>query len=99
MEITRNSLDTSDGPSDSFTGTVYVDTVAAVTNGSRLSASSIRFAPGARIAWHTHPNGQTPSVLQGVGLCQSRRGPIEMIRPGARVAFESGEGHWHAPAL
>jgi quercetin dioxygenase-like cupin family protein len=95
MEITRNSLDTSAGPSDWFTGTVYVDTVAAPTNGSRLSASSVHFTPGARTAWHTHPNGQTIWVLEGIGLCQRRGGPIELIRPGDRVFFDPGEEHWH----
>ena len=29
MQITRNSLDTSVGPSDWFTGSVYLDTIAA----------------------------------------------------------------------
>jgi quercetin dioxygenase-like cupin family protein len=95
MEITRNSLDTSAGPSDWFTGTVYIDTVTVPTNGSRLSASSVHFTPGARTAWHTHPNGQTIWVLEGVGLCQRRGGPIEMIQPGDRVFFEPGEEHWH----
>jgi hypothetical protein len=28
MQVTRNSLDTGAGPSDWFTGTVYIDTVA-----------------------------------------------------------------------
>jgi quercetin dioxygenase-like cupin family protein len=95
MQITPNSLETSAGPSDWFTGTVYVDTVAAPTNGSRLSASSVHFTPGARTAWHTHPNGQTIWVLEGIGLCQRRGGPIEIIRPGDRVFFEAGEEHWH----
>jgi quercetin dioxygenase-like cupin family protein len=98
MQITRNSLDTSAGPSDWFTGSVYVDTVAAPSNGSRLSASSVHFTPGARTAWHTHPNGQTIWVLEGVGVCQRRGGSIEMIRPGDRVFFEPGEEHWHGAA-
>ena len=29
MQITRNSLDTKPGPEDWFTGSVYIDTVAA----------------------------------------------------------------------
>jgi quercetin dioxygenase-like cupin family protein len=95
MQITRNSLDTSAGPSDWFTGAVYVDTVAAPTNGSRLSASSVHFTAGARTAWHSHPNGQTIWVLEGIGLCQRRGGPIEIIRPGDHVFFEPGEEHWH----
>ena len=68
MQITRNSLHTAAGPSDWFTGAVYIDTVAAPSAGSRLTASSVHFTPGARTAWHTHPNGQTIWVTEGVGL-------------------------------
>jgi quercetin dioxygenase-like cupin family protein len=98
MQLTRSSLDTTAGPSDWFTGSVYIDTVAAPSGGSRLSAACVHFTPGARTAWHTHPNGQTIFVLEGVGLCQRRGGPIEVIRPGDRVFFEPGEEHWHGAA-
>src|ERR671935_38704 len=91
MQITRNSIETAAGPSDWFTGAVYIDAIAAPSAGSRLSASSVHFTPGARTAWHTHPNGQTIWVTEGVGLCQRRGGPIEVIRPGDRVFFETGD--------
>ena len=95
MEITRNALDTTAGPSEWFTGTVYIDAVAAPSGASRVSASSVHFTPGARTAWHTHPNGQTIYVTEGIGLAQRRGGPVEVIRPGDRVFFEPGEQHWH----
>ena len=98
MKITRNGMDTSRGSGEWFTGDVYVDTVAAPSEGSRLSASSVHFTPGARTAWHTHPNGQTIWVTEGVGLCQRRGGPVQVIRPGDRVFFEPGEDHWHGAA-
>jgi quercetin dioxygenase-like cupin family protein len=98
MQITKSSIDTATGPSDWFTGSVYIDTVAAPSQQSRLSASSVHFTPGARTAWHSHPNGQTIYVTEGVGLCQRRGGPIEVIRPGDRVFFEPGEEHWHGAA-
>ena len=98
MQITSNSIETGLGPSDWFTGAVYLDAVAAPSNGSRISASSVHFTPGARTAWHTHPNGQTIWITEGVGLCQRRGGPIEVIRPGDRVFFEPGEDHWHGAA-
>lgn len=98
MQITRNSINTMAGPSEWFTGAVYVDAVAAPADQSRLSASSVHFTPGARTAWHTHPNGQTIFVIEGVGLAQRRGGPIEVIRPGDRVFFEPGEHHWHGAA-
>ena len=61
-------------------------------------AASVHFAPGARTAWHTHPLGQIIYVTEGVGLCQRRGGPIEVILPGDRVFFEPGEDHWHGAA-
>jgi quercetin dioxygenase-like cupin family protein len=98
MQITRNTSETAPGPSEWFTGSVYLDTVASPSGASRLTASSVHFTPGARTAWHTHPNGQTIYVTEGVGHAQSRGGPIEVIRPGDRVYFEPGEVHWHGAA-
>jgi quercetin dioxygenase-like cupin family protein len=98
MQMTRNSIATAPGPQEWFTGTVYIDAVAAPLTSSRVSASSVHFTPGARTAWHTHPNGQTIWVTEGIGLAQSRGGPIEVIRPGDRVFFEPGEEHWHGAA-
>ena len=98
MQLTRNSIDTTSGPAGWFTGTVYIDAVAAPSGDSRVSASSVHFTPGARTAWHKHPNGQTIWVTEGIGLAQSRGGPIEVIRPGDRVFFEPGEEHWHGAA-
>ena len=97
MQIIRNSIETMAGPNEWFTGVVYIDTVAT-PEPSRLSASSVHFTPGARTAWHTHPNGQTIYVTEGVGLAQRRAGPVEVIYPGDRVFFEPGEDHWHGAA-
>lgn len=85
MHITRNSTATMAGPSDWFTGAVYVDTVASPTAPSRAAAAMVHFTPGSRTAWHTHPFGQTIFVIEGIGRCQRRGGPIEEIRPGDRV--------------
>jgi quercetin dioxygenase-like cupin family protein len=95
VQITRSSIETTPGPSDWFTGAVYLDAVAAPSPGSRVSASSVHFTPGARTAWHTHPNGQTIWVTEGIGHAQRRGGPVEVIRAGDRVFFEPGEEHWH----
>jgi quercetin dioxygenase-like cupin family protein len=98
MQITRNSLQTNPGPSDWFTGAVFIDPMAAPTAPSRLAAASVHFTPGARTAWHTHPLGQTIYVTEGIGRCQREGGPIETIRPGDRVFFEPEENHWHGAA-
>ena len=98
MQVTRNSLETAPGPEDWFTGAVFIDTVAVPSGSSRLAAASVHCAPGARTAWHSHPNGQTIYVTEGVGLAQRRGGPAEVIRAGDRVFFEPGELHWHGAA-
>ena len=98
MHVTRNSIETASGSGEWFTGSVYIDPVAAPSNESRVSASNVHFTPGARTRWHTHPHGQTIWVTEGVGLCQREGGPIEVIRPGDRVFFEPGETHWHGAA-
>lgn len=99
MQITRtNSVKTAAGPSEWFTGAVYIDPVATPSGASRLTASSVHFTPGARTAWHTHPLGQTIYVTEGIGRCQRRGEPVEEIRPGDRVFFEPGEEHWHGAA-
>jgi quercetin dioxygenase-like cupin family protein len=98
VQITRSTSDTTRGSADWFTGAVYIDPVAAPSGPSRLSATSVHFTPGARTAWHTHPNGQTIYVLEGVGRCRCRGSEIEVIRPGDRVFFEPGEEHWHGAA-
>jgi quercetin dioxygenase-like cupin family protein len=95
MQITRSSTDTIAGPADWFTGAVYLDMFATPAEPSRVQAANVHFAPGARTAWHTHPFGQNLYVTEGVGLCQRRGGPIEVIRPGDTVFFEPNEEHWH----
>ena len=95
MQITRNTLETDPGPADWFTGAVYIDPVAAPAPPSRVAAAHVHFAPGARTAWDTHPLGQTIWVTEGLGRCQRRGGPVQVIRSGDRVYFEPGEHHWH----
>ncbi len=98
MQLTRNGTGTQKGPGDWFTGTVFIDTIAAPSPPSWVGAALVHFTPGARTAWHTHPYGQTIYVTEGVGRCQQEGGPIEEIRPGDRAYFEPGENHWHGAA-
>jgi len=99
MEIKRNgSQPSTKGAEQYFTGSVRIDPIIEAPAPARVRSGRVTFEPGARTAWHTHPNGQTIFVLEGAGLCQRRGGPIEAIRPGDRVFFEPGEEHWHGAA-
>jgi quercetin dioxygenase-like cupin family protein len=55
----------------------------------------VRFAPGARNAWHSHAAGQTLHVTEGRGLLQSRGDQVIEIRPGDTIWTPPGEWHWH----
>ena len=98
MKLTRSSVASRKGAAEWFTGDVYIDVVAEPAGSFTAGASNVHFTPGARTAWHTHPHGQTIFVLEGVGRCQRKGGPVETIVPGDRVFFEPGETHWHGAA-
>lgn len=98
VKIVRDSMPTTTGSPEWFTGTVLLDAIATPSETMRLQAVSVHFTPGARTAWHTHPHGQTLYVTEGVGRAQRKGGPVETIRAGDRVVFEPGEEHWHGAA-
>lgn len=95
MKLTKSSRDTGLGPADWFTGTVYIDPIRDPDEQSAIGCAHVRFAPGARTAWHTHPKGQTLYVTDGIGLVARRGGEVLEIRPGDIVYIEPGEEHWH----
>ena len=62
-------------PPEQFTGDVWLDPIASPRDqGERMTVARVRFAPGARTAWHSHALGQTLHVTQGVAWVQSRGG-------------------------
>ncbi len=86
------------GPAEFFSGDVWFDVIAKGEEPSRLRVNTVRFAPGARTAWHCHANGQTLHVTEGRGLVQSRGGELLEIRPGDTIDTPPGEWHWHGAA-
>jgi quercetin dioxygenase-like cupin family protein len=86
------------GPAAMFTGDVWFDVIARGEEPSRVRVNTVRFAPGARTAWHSHALGQTLHVTDGVGLVQSRGGDVTVIRPGDVIYTPPGEEHWHGAA-
>jgi quercetin dioxygenase-like cupin family protein len=94
MEITKKQP-TSQGGSDRFVGDVWIDSLATGRGPSPMRVSLVRFAPGARNAWHAHALGQTLHVVEGRGLVQARGGPAVQIRGGDTVVALPGEWHWH----
>jgi quercetin dioxygenase-like cupin family protein len=84
--------------SERFVGDAWIDTIVRGEEPSRVRVSVVRFAPGARNAWHAHAVGQTVHVTEGVGRIQSRGGEVLEIRAGDTVHTPPGEWHWHGAA-
>jgi quercetin dioxygenase-like cupin family protein len=72
---------TSKGPTENFTGDVYVNMLHAGEDPSRLVAAMVRFAPGARTHWHSHPFGQTLHCTDGMGLSETVTGKSSSCGP------------------
>jgi quercetin dioxygenase-like cupin family protein len=97
MEILRKAPTVKAG-SDRFVGDAWLDVIVRGEEPSRVRASIVRFAPGARNAWHAHAVGQTVHVTEGVGRIQARGGKLLEIRAGDTVHTPPGEWHWHGAA-
>ena len=92
----RHKAPTSKGPSETFTGDVWVDPIAPASPTSPVNVAAVHFTPGARSAWHCHGhNGQTLYVTEGEGLVQTRGEQIVEIRAGDSVYTPADEWHWH----
>ncbi|HEY2530733.1 MAG TPA: cupin domain-containing protein [Xanthobacteraceae bacterium] len=87
------------GPGESFTGTVWQDPVIEAPSPARIRSGFVRFEPGARTHWHSHPLGQTLCILSGVGRVQAWGGPLREVRAGDIVWIAPNEKHWHGAGL
>jgi quercetin dioxygenase-like cupin family protein len=94
MELKPASA-TAKAPASNFTGDVYVDPIKTPEGPSRLTASLVRFTPGARTNWHSHAVGQTLHCTDGIGVVVARDGTTIGIRSGDTVWTPPGEEHWH----
>ncbi|MFE7708079.1 cupin domain-containing protein [Streptomyces sp. NPDC057486] len=82
-------------PAERFTGDVYLNMIEAPTAPAHLAAALVRFTPSARTNWHSHANGQTLYITDGVGLVGTRDGNVVRIHAGQTVKCPAGEEHWH----
>ncbi|MEZ0107443.1 quercetin dioxygenase-like cupin family protein [Catenulispora sp. EB89] len=85
-------------PAEMFTGDAWADVIYRGDDPSRVRTNMVRFAPGARTAWHSHGLGQTLYIVEGIALIQARGGEIVEAHPGDVVFTPAGEEHWHGAA-
>jgi quercetin dioxygenase-like cupin family protein len=97
MELVRKPP-TEKAGADRFVGDAWLDVIARGDEPSRVRVSMVRFAPGARNAWHAHAVGQTVHVTEGIGRMHARGSDPLAIRAGDTVYTAPGEWHWHGAA-
>ena len=96
MDIMRKAdQKTTEGSADYFTGRVTITGQFQREAPSRVSGALVRFEPGARTAWHTHPLGQTLIVTEGVGWTQIEGGPKLEFHAGDILWCPAEHKHWH----
>jgi quercetin dioxygenase-like cupin family protein len=84
-------------PPEQFAGDVWLDTIAVPHEADqRMVVATVRFAPGARTAWHSHARGQYLRVTQGIARFGQRDGTIIEVHPGQTIYTAPGEEHFHA---
>lgn len=93
MDINQYPANATKGPSDRFSGDVWLWPRIGTTENTEVR--NVLFTPGSRSAWHTHSGGQVLHVTEGLGLVQSRGGECTEIRAGDTVTCKPGEEHWH----
>ncbi len=96
MNIEPN-LGSMKNPPEQFAGDAWVDLIAAPHGPEqRTVVAKVRFAPGARTAWHSHARGQYCHVTEGIAYFGTRDGEIIEVHPGQTLYTPPGEDHWHA---
>lgn len=95
MKFTRSGRQSAAGPAEWFTGAVLIDGIHNPDDQSAVGCAHVRFSPGARTAWHSHPRGQTLYVTDGIGYIANRTEGVREIRPGDVIYIEPDEEHWH----
>jgi len=96
MEITRkDEMEPVRGPEEYFTGKVTIIGMFKREDPSRVTGAIVRFEPGARTAWHTHPLGQTLIVTEGVGWTRVEGEEKVEFSEGDILWCPKDKKHWH----
>ena len=82
-------------PSERFTGKAFVTYLYRAQKETKGSGAYARFEAKARSNWHTHPNGQTIVVTEGIGRVQEWGGKVKIIKKGDVIWTPPGVKHWH----
>ncbi len=84
--------------SEYFTGIVWLNMLVQKDTNNNYSVADVKFDPGAKTNWHTHPAGQVLLVTEGEGYYQEKGKPARKLSKGDVVIIPANVEHWHGAA-
>ena len=83
-------------PNVHHTGDVWLSHVSDADSTFDYNIAHVVMAPGAKLDWHLHPEGQQLIITEGTGSYQERNKPVQIVQQGDVVKCLPGVEHWHA---
>ncbi len=83
---------------DDYTGTVWLNGLSREDNVFPFSLVQATFAPGSRLRWHVHPNGQILLIMEGTGYYLEKGKPARIVHKGDVIKCTPGVAHTHMAA-
>ncbi len=83
-------------PNVHHTGDVWLSHVSDADSTFNYNIAHVVMAPGAKLDWHRHPEGQQLIITEGTGSYQERNKPVQILHNGDVVKCLPGVEHWHA---
>lgn len=80
---------------DRFNGVAWLTMLAESDSKNPMYAGNVRFEPGTRTNWHSHPSGQLLIVISGEGYYQEKGQSKRILRIGDAVKCPPKTAHWH----
>jgi quercetin dioxygenase-like cupin family protein len=77
-----------------FTGEVHQHSFIGEGEGKELRIGLVRFSPGGRTKWHTHPFEQGLIIVEGKGIVATEE-QENVVETGDVVVIPPQEKHWH----
>src|SRR6185436_7302008 len=82
-------------PAEYFTGTAWIRPLVADDRTFNTVIGNVKFEPGARNNWHTHPGGQILIITAGKGYYQEKGKQRQLIQAGDVIRIPPDVVHWH----
>src|SRR5690625_4533671 len=83
---------------DDYTGTVWLNGLSREDSVFHFSVMLATFAPGSRLRWHIHPDGQILLITKGTGYYKERGKPGRIVHKGDVIKCTPGVAHTHSAA-